>query len=197
MWGRDKSHRYGYGALDADGSPDYGFSDYMADEYDSMMGMVAASVPFWKFTLTGQFYAGQNLGGVRAGCAQTVTYRKAPYLGGFVRGNEVRSIGGFADLGFKLNSKWSFAIGYGCDDPVDGDVEDTINGFCLFNDRAYVNATYKVTDNLGVALEYARDDALCAGHVRGRLVRRAAQRRLRCRPHPVQRLLRFLSRAKG
>ncbi len=156
MWGRDKSHRYGYGALDADGSPDYGFSDYMADEYDSMMGMVAASVPFWKFTLTGQFYAGQNLGGVQAGCAQTVTYRKAPYLGGFVRGNEVRSIGGFVDLGFKLNSKWSFAIGYGCDDPVDGDVEDTINGFCLFNDRAYVNATYKVTDNLRVALEYAR-----------------------------------------
>ena len=149
MWGRNKSHRYN--GFDFSGEE---------DEYDSMMGMLAASIPIWKFTLTGQFYAGQNLGGIQAGCGQTVYYHN--WQDGYVKGNAVRAIGGFVDLSYAINDRWTTAIGYGCDDPLDSDVEGGYNenGWpapgVLFNDRLYVNAIYSITANFRLGLEYAR-----------------------------------------
>ena len=155
MWGRDKSTRYGWtGQYDKDGEAVYGFYGD-EDEYDSMMGMIAASLPIWKFTLCGQFYAGQNLGGVQAGCGQTVSYHN--YGNGYVKGNAVRTMGGFIDLNYEISDKWSAAIGWGCDDPVDSDVEGGNNNYgILYNDRAYIAAFYRVTSNLRFGLEYAR-----------------------------------------
>ncbi len=145
QWGRDKSQRF---------SGAYGFGGE-EDEYDSMMGMIAASIPFGKFTLCGQFYGGQNLGGVQAGCGQTVSYHN--FDNGFVKGNAVRTIGGFVDLSYEINDNWSAAIGYGCDDPVDSDIEGGINNYdILFNDRLYVAAFYRITSNFRLGLEYAR-----------------------------------------
>ena len=147
QWGRDRSHRFN----------GYNFNGE-EDDYDSMMGMLAASVPFGPFTLTGQFYGGQNLGGVQAGCGQTVSYHNFYGLDyGYVKGNAVRTIGGFVDLGYQLNDDWSFAVGYGCDDPVDSDIEGGINHYgILFNDRLYVAAFYQITGNFRLGLEYAR-----------------------------------------
>jgi len=154
MWGRDKSHRFGWTGSYDGGDKVYAFGGE-EDEYDSMMGMIAGKVPFWKFTLTGQFYGGQNLGGVQAGCGQTVAYHNFEY--GYVKGNAVRSIGGFVDLGYQINDRWSAAVGYGCDDPVDSDVEGGRNHYdILFNDRLYVVAFYQITANFKLGLEYAR-----------------------------------------
>jgi len=148
MWGRNKSHRFGWNGS----SYSFGAEE---DEYDSMMGMIAGKVPFNKFTLTGQFYGGQNLGGVQAGCGQTVAYHNFDH--GFVKGNAVRAIGGFVDLGYQFNEDWSAAIGYGFDDPVDSDVEGGYNNYdILYNDRLYVAAFYKITANFRLGLEYAR-----------------------------------------
>ena len=150
MYGRERAHRLT--GVDGNGDLVFGGDE---DDYNSMMGMLAASIPFGKFTLTGQFFAGENLGGIQAGAGQRVAYHSFNAIG-----NEIRTIGGFIDLGYKLNDDWSFAIGWGCDDPVDSDVEGSLStdGYSgiLYNDRAYVAAFYQVTDNFKLGLEYAR-----------------------------------------
>ena len=142
MYGRNRSHRWSGGDS----------WDGQEDDYDSMMGLFALSLPMGPFTLTGQFYGGENLGGIQAGVGQTVAYN-LPYA----RGNEVRAVGGFVDLGYKLNDTWSFALGWGCDNPINSDIEDHAGTYdILYNDRAYVCAFYQVVDNFKLGLEYAR-----------------------------------------
>jgi len=138
MYGRDKSHR-----IYEDGS--YGGSD----EYDTDMVMVAAKIPFLdKFTLTGQLFAGENLGGVQAGIGQTVGFR-----GPGMRGSEVSTMGGFIDLKYDLNDTWAFAVGYGFDDPKDSEARYAAGR--TYNDRAYIAAFYQFNDNLHFGVEYA------------------------------------------
>ena len=150
MYGRNRSHR-------ATGIDDNGAVDWngQEDDYDSMMGLVALSLPLGDFTLTGQFYGGENLGRIQAGCAQGVAFHTL-----HDRGNEIRAIGGFVDLGYKLNDKWSFALGWGCDNPIDSDIEGSLPSSSVYdivyNDRAYVCAFYQVLDNFKLGLEYAR-----------------------------------------
>ena len=139
MYGRDRSHRL----LD-DGS--YGGKD---DEYDSKMIMIASSMPlFSQFTLTGQIFAGDNLGGILAGCAQRVAYKHPG------KGREVSTIGGFMDLNYQLNDTWSFAVGYGFDNPTDSEARYASG--ILDNDRAYIDVFYSITSNFKLGLEYAR-----------------------------------------
>ena len=140
MYGRDRSHR-----LSAPG-----VYEGESDEYNTQMIMLAAQVPFLeKFTLTGQFYAGENLGRVQAGCAQGVGFDTIGE-----KGEEVRTTGGFIDLAYELNDTWSFAAGYGFDNPSDGCARKA-DGL-LYNDRAYVAAFYRVLSNFKLGLEYAR-----------------------------------------
>ena len=139
QYGRDKSRRY-----DADADAFLGKND----EYDSDMVMVAGSVPFGKFTLTGQIFAGENLGGVQAGVGQKVAFRDATR-----KGREVSTIGGFLDLRYDLNDTWAFAIGYGFDDPTDREAK--YDSGRLYNDRAYIDAFYQFNANLHFGLEYA------------------------------------------
>ena len=47
-----------------------------------------------------------------------------------------------------------FAIGYGFDNPNDSDAQYAEGR--LFNDRAYIDAFYQVTDNFKLGLEYGR-----------------------------------------
>ncbi len=139
MYGRDKSHR-----IYADGA--YGASD----EYNSDLVMVAAKIPFLdKFTLTGQLFAGENLAGIQAGIGQGVGFRDWSK-----KGREVSTIGGFVDLKYELNDKWSFAVGYGFDDPTDSEARDAEGR--TYNARAYVDAFYQFNDQLHFGLEYAR-----------------------------------------
>ena len=137
MYGQDRSRRV---------LPDGDLGEN--EDFDSSMGMLAAKIPFWNFTLTGQIFAGQNLGGVQAGIGQRVGYDDYGY------GRAVRTIGGFIDLNYKLNEVWSFAVGYGFDNPNDSDAQYAEGR--LYNDRAYIDAFYQVTDNFKLGLEYGR-----------------------------------------
>ena len=150
MYGRDASRRLTETGWDGE-----------SEDYNSQMLMIAASIPFFeKFTLTGQFYFGENLGRIQAGCAQSVAFTPDRLN---ERGEEVQTIGGFIDLAYELNDTWSFAIGYGFDDPTiddgmgaawDGGVVDT--NYYDFNDRLYIDAFYRITSNFKLGLEYAR-----------------------------------------
>jgi len=166
MYGRDRSHQYGYagqgyalnsetGAIESNAIYNY-YGDN--DDYDSMMGMFAMALPMWRFKLQGQIYVGQDLGGVQAGCAQTVLYHN--YELGYVKGNAVRTVGGFVDLSYQCTEKWMFALGWGCDNPINSDVDGGINsdGYygIMYNDRAYIDAFYQVTTNFKLGIEYAR-----------------------------------------
>lgn len=137
MYGQDRSHNF---------SPTGDLGDN--EDFDSSMGMLAGKLPFGDFTLTGQIFGGQNLGGVQAGIGQRVGYDE------YGRGRAVRTIGGFLDLAYQLNADWSFAIGYGFDNPNDSDAQYAEGR--LFNDRAYIDAFYQVTDNFKLGLEYGR-----------------------------------------
>ena len=141
MYGRDKSHRVG-----EDG--EFG----KADEYDSKMVMVAGSVPLetavGSLTLCGQLFAGDNLADVQGGAGQGVAFKSADS-----RGREVSTVGGLVDLGYKVNDDWSFALGYGFDDPTDSEARYA-EGRC-YNDRVYIDAFYRVTANCRLGFEYA------------------------------------------
>lgn len=139
QYGRDKSRRW-----DAESESYVGHSD----EYDSDLVMVAGALPFGKFTLTGQLFAGENLGGVQAGIGQKVAFRDPTR-----KGREVSTVGGFADLRYDLNDTWAFAVGYGFDDPTDREAK--YDAGRLYNDRAYVDAFYQWNANLHFGLEYA------------------------------------------
>lgn len=145
MYGRDKSHRYWD---DEDGSRHFGKSD----EYESKMVMMAGSLPLTtaigKFTLCGQIFAGDNLGDIQAGVGQRVAF-KDPMR----KGREVGTIGGLVDLNYQVNETWSFAAGYGVDDPTDSEAEHA-NGICN-NDRLYADVFYRVNRNLHFGFEYA------------------------------------------
>ena len=139
MYGRDRSSRRG-----ADGSFTHTY-----DNYDSQMLMAAFSVPFLeKFTFVGQVFAGENLGGVQAGVGQRVAYY-APDR----RGHEVSTIGGFFELKFAPDDVWSFAGGYGFDDPDNSEAKYAKG--ILHNDRAYIDAFYRVNRNFKIGVEYA------------------------------------------
>ena len=130
--------------------------DDRKDDYDSMMIMLAGSIPFWDFTLTGQIFAGENLGGVQAGVGQTVAFD--PVMGD---GMGVQTVGGFIDLAYHITDDWSAAIGYGFDSPtiksgyeqVD---DDGFSSSIKHNDRAYIDVFYQITANFKLGLEYAR-----------------------------------------
>ena len=148
MYGRDRLHRIS--AYDAEGNASF---DGESDDYNSQMVMLAGSLPFGDFTLCGQVFAGENLGGVQAGVGQRVGFFDVG-----AKGEEVRTIGGFIDLNYQLNDDWSFAVGYGFDDPsnraASGDGEG-VSGI-LFNDRIYADVFYNITSNFRVGGEYAR-----------------------------------------
>ena len=145
QYGRDKSRR----ASDFDEDTEAPIAwRGQNDEYDSDMVMVAGSLPFGDFTLCGQLFAGENLGGVQAGVGQKVGFRDVTR-----KGREVSTVGGFIDLNYKLNDDWSFAIGYGFDDPTDREAK--YDGGRLYNDRAYVDAFYQWNANLHFGVEYA------------------------------------------
>ncbi|MBQ0031879.1 MAG: hypothetical protein KBT68_03655 [bacterium] len=138
--------------------------DDRKDDYNSDMIMLAGMIPFWDFKLTGQIFAGQNLGGVQAGVGQTVAFD--PVMGD---GKEVSTVGGFIDLSYQLTRDWSLAVGYGFDSPFidSGYIEGDADGYSAsieHNDRAYIDAFYQVTTNFKVGIEYARLNTRYAGN---------------------------------
>ncbi len=144
MYGRDKSRR----PTDVTDEGDWVYGG-KSDEYDSKMLMVAGSVPFGQFALAGQFFGGENLGGVQAGVGQRVGYYDIGR-----KGEGVSTIGGFADISWKPFESWEFVIGYGFDNPKNADAAKAEGR--TFNERAYIDAFYRINANFRVGFEYAR-----------------------------------------
>lgn len=132
MYGREKAHN----GNDHD------------EEYDSKMVMFAGAVPFGSFKLTGQIFAGENLDGIQAGCYQGAFHKSNGQWG------TVSTVGGFVDLNYELNETWSFAVGYGFDDPSDSDARRSEG--VAYNERTYFDVFYRITPNFKLAFEYAR-----------------------------------------
>ena len=148
-YGRTNIHRCsGY---DGNGDPIFDGPD---DNYNSSMIMLAASIPFAeKFTLCGQVFAGENLGDVQGGVGNKIAFKDP-----MNKGREITTVGGFIDLNYALNDTWSFAAGYGFDNPsVHADEDIYTRGWsgATFNDRVYVDAFYQWNANLHFGLEYA------------------------------------------
>jgi len=150
QYGRDSSRRAtdnGDGTYSCNGTK---------DEYDSDMVMLAASVPFLeKFTLCGQVFAGENLGGVQAGIGQQIAYSSL-----YEKGHEVSTVGGFIDLRYDITDKWALALGYGFDDPTVTSSRSAAFATrgaegATYNDRTYFDIFYQFNANLHFGLEYA------------------------------------------
>ncbi len=145
MYGRERLH--GASAWNDNGTPSA--FNASADEYDSQMILLAGQLPlFDRFMLTGQIFAGENLGGIQAGVAQ-----KVAFYPGRRRGTPVKTVGGFLEGYYALNDIWSFAGGYGFDNPNDSDAQ--YDAGRTYNDRAYITAFYRVNANLLLSSEYA------------------------------------------
>ena len=131
-----------------------GVFDGPDDDYNSSMIMLAGSIPFAeKFTLCGQVFAGENLGDVQGGVGHKIAFTDPTK-----KGREITTVGGFVDLNYALNDTWSFAAGYGFDNPTVHAGEDIYTrgwGGATFNDRVYVDAFYQWNENLHFGLEYA------------------------------------------
>jgi hypothetical protein len=141
MYGREKSHN----EVSWIGGVATHWDDN--DEYESKMLMVATKIPVRDFTITAQLFAGDNLNDIQAGAWQGIAFY------GDGHGREVSTIGGFVDLNWKINAKWSTTIGYGFDDPTDSEARHVYG--IAYNDRAYANVFYRVMDNFRVGFEYS------------------------------------------
>ena len=145
-YGRTAIHRFN----DATGS-----FDGENDNYNSSMIMLAGSIPFAeKFTLCGQIFAGENLGDVQGGVGNKIAFGDPTK-----KGREITTVGGFVDLNYKFNDTWSFAAGYGFDNPEihsdDAAIYTRGREGTTFNDRVYIDAFYQWNNNLHFGLEYA------------------------------------------
>ena len=95
-----------------------------------------------KLTASGEFWVGQNLSDFRGGIAQGVNA---------VTGAEVRSHGGWMELGYQVSPKYKFAMGYSEDSPEKNDISV---GGRLSNNALYLHNRYKLTNNVDLGASY-------------------------------------------
>lgn len=95
-----------------------------------------------RFGFQGEFFTGANLG---------------PYMGGIVQGvntatgRAIRASGGWMELWYDWTKQLHSRVGYGIDDPINGDVHV---GGRVYNDFIYTNLTYDLTQKFLVGIEY-------------------------------------------
>ncbi|MEE9386639.1 MAG: hypothetical protein V3V08_24760 [Nannocystaceae bacterium] len=92
--------------------------------------------------LSGEAFYGQNLSDVRGGIGQGINVTDA---------REVRSAGGWGELGVQAMEKWSIHAGGSVDNPVDDDLED---GDRSLNWAAFLVHRFRPHPALGFAVEY-------------------------------------------
>ena len=95
-----------------------------------------------RLTASGEFWVGQNLSDFRGGIAQGVNA---------LTGAEVRSHGGWMELGYQVSPKYKFAMGYSEDSPEKNDIS---TGGRLSNNALYLHNRYKLTNNVDLGASY-------------------------------------------
>ena len=113
-----------------------------AKDYDSWLAHVALVLPLTaRLTAQGVAWAGANLDAYQVGIGQGVNA---------AAGKEIRARGGYAQLSAKAAEKLTLGLGYGVDDPEDGDLP---KGARARNARAYGNAIYALTPATSLGFE--------------------------------------------
>ena len=115
------------------------------DSYSSEMILFAAQLPLAEpFTLQGSLWSGQNLDAYYAGVLQGIN---------LAQGNAVASTGGWLEGVYDINSRLAVALGYGFEDPDDGDL--SLATARTLNQRLFATLFYKVTSGFMVGCEYS------------------------------------------
>jgi hypothetical protein len=116
--------------------------DRDAKDYDSWLVHVALVLPLSaRLTFQGVAWTGANLDAYQAGIGQGVNA---------VAEKEVGAKGGYAQLSAAATEKLTLGLGYGVDDPDDGDLG---KGARTRNSRAYGNAQYALTPATSLGFE--------------------------------------------
>jgi hypothetical protein len=116
-----------------------------ADSYPVELIQLAARLPLANpFTLQGTLWAGQNLDAYYGGVLQGIN---------LADGRAVSACGGWVEGVYDLSERWSAALGYGLDNPSDGDLALATSR--TRNERIYASLFYLVTANLMIGGEYA------------------------------------------
>jgi len=115
------------------------------DTYPVELVQLAAQLPLADpFTLQGTLWAGQNLDAYYGGVMQGLN---------LAEGRAVSACGGWVEGVYDLTDRWSLALGYGLDNPSDGDL--SLAASRTFNERYFASLFYLVTANLMIGGEYA------------------------------------------
>ena len=115
------------------------------DSYSVEMVLLAAQLPLTEpFTLQGTLWSGQNLDAYYGGVLQGVN---------LAQGNAIASNGGWLEGVYDINPSLAFALGYGIDDPDDGDL--SITTARTLNERTFATLFYKVTSSFMIGCEYS------------------------------------------
>jgi len=115
------------------------------DTYGVEMILLAAQLPLAEpFTLQGTLWCGQNLDAYYAGVLQGVN---------LAQGNAIASKGGWLEGVYDINPRLALALGYGFDDPDDGDL--SLATARTLNQRMFATLFYKVTSSFMIGGEYS------------------------------------------
>lgn len=115
------------------------------DTYTVEMVLLAAKLPLADpFTLQGTLWSGRNLDAYYAGVLQGVN---------LAQGTGVAASGGWLEGVYDVNDRLSFGIGYGLDNPDDGDL--SLAAARTQNERYFAAVFYQLTSSLMIGGEYS------------------------------------------
>ncbi len=133
----------------------YGFSRHV----DGWAGMSDLAIPFGsRLELSGEFYRGRGIGGLGGGIGRSVLFSGDPTLPS-TDIQALNSVGGWAQIKLKADSKLEFNAATGVDNPFAADVRayasnQNYYGSIVRNRAMLVNFVYRPKSNLLFSTEY-------------------------------------------
>jgi hypothetical protein len=129
---------------------------------DAWAGTTDLTLPLGAhFELTGQFYRGRAIGGLGGGIGQTALWQGA-YLDPATQIYGLESMGGWAQLKYKVTSKLQFNGAFGQDSPFAGDLRQNGGSQTYYysplseNRSVMTNFLYQPKSDIVFSLEYRR-----------------------------------------
>lgn len=135
---------------------DYGYGQNV----DGWAGMADVELPLThQLSLTGEFFRGRALGGLYGGVGQSVLFNGTPGAAG-TQVQALDSIGGWAQLKYRLTNKWEFNAAFGMDNPYASDLKyfaypQSYGGAVVAtNQSGFFNLIYRPRSDLLFSAEY-------------------------------------------
>ena len=117
------------------------------ETYESWLIHGAVQLPIsQRFTIQGIAWKGANLDNHLAGIGQGINV---------IKGTEVSTAGGWAQLVYNLTKNTRTSVGYGIEDPDNEDLEG-MDDPRLLNNRIFANFFFNATEKVTFGVEYAR-----------------------------------------